>query len=147
MYKPQWLSEEYKAYIISSKWKAKCVERKKIDNGHCRGCFTTEDLQVHHATYQRLFDEDMGDLTTLCRHCHEWVHLGILAKKGKLPSPPTYMSPVEWGDVYASLVEAAKTVAETEEPMSAVPTVSDVQQAGDQLLDMLATVPKRRSDA
>jgi len=43
--------------------------------GHrCALCAETEDLHVHHNTYERVGDEDPHDLCVLCEDCHYKVH-------------------------------------------------------------------------
>lgn len=45
-------------------------------NQHYRAlCNSTSWLNIHHRTYDRVGCEDMGDLITLCRSCHERHHL------------------------------------------------------------------------
>lgn len=63
----------YSEYISSVKWKA---TRKRIlerDNNHCMLCHSEERLEVHHNSYENLFNESDDDLVTLCRECHERV--------------------------------------------------------------------------
>lgn len=38
-------------------------------------CGETEDLHLHHMTYERVGAEDLADLTPLCPTCHHMVHL------------------------------------------------------------------------
>lgn len=67
----------YKKYIGSDAWRKKRAERLAIDNSRCQTCHedgTNYGLQVHHATYDRLFDEDVeNDLITLCTQCHDAI--------------------------------------------------------------------------
>lgn len=67
----------YNAYLKSRKWKAICVKVKTRDGHRCRLCNVPEGrakLEVHHRTYERLGDEDLNDLTTLCETCHRRFH-------------------------------------------------------------------------
>lgn len=66
---------EYSAYLQSEAWKSK--RRIAIDRagGRCQlcnadGCI----LEVHHRTYERFGNEDLGDLTVLCGDCHRAFH-------------------------------------------------------------------------
>lgn len=43
-------------------------------------CGKTDELQLHHLTYERLGDEDLSDLTPLCADCHAMVH--VLERRG-----------------------------------------------------------------
>ena len=67
-----WLKQDYgqyKAYLRSNQWKGKrqlALDRDKC----CQYCSSTEHLQVHHKTYDNLFNEPLDDLVTLCRRCH-----------------------------------------------------------------------------
>lgn len=69
----------YHKYIRSQDFnevKNKVLER---DNYRCVCCNASADeriLQVHHRTYEHLYDElnHLGDLTTLCKVCHCAIH-------------------------------------------------------------------------
>lgn len=64
----------YARYIQKSKkWQRKRRQRLELDNYTCqnRKCGSHENLTVHHLTYERLYNERMEDLQTLCRPCHE----------------------------------------------------------------------------
>ena len=57
----------------SDKWKHKRLLRLKVDRFKCRTCSNTEDLEVHHVSYQNLGNEDLEDLITLCKDCHNAI--------------------------------------------------------------------------
>ena len=40
----------------------------------CAICRSTEFLEVHHRTYERIGEERQEDLITLCRECHQIFH-------------------------------------------------------------------------
>lgn len=73
-------SEEYKGYMRSRDWERKRQQRLEIDGHACVMCGRPEDrcrngLQVHHITYARLGNEDVGkDLVSLCPGCHKKIH-------------------------------------------------------------------------
>lgn len=71
----------YHEYLRSAEWRV--VKRLALDNagGRCELCNSTEALNVHHRTYDRVFREVLSDLTVLCRGCHAKFH-------DKLPSAP-----------------------------------------------------------
>ena len=71
---PAVLYEQYRQYTASNKWKIKRDNRMALDNHECALCFTTSHLQVHHITYDRIFNEKMSDLLTVCKSCHEIIH-------------------------------------------------------------------------
>ena len=68
----------YRRYIASHRWRqnpARLAELK-ASGFRCRVC--NDDgagsaLEVHHRTYANLFNEQVGDLTALCRTCHRVV--------------------------------------------------------------------------
>lgn len=66
----QW--DSYEEYLLSPEWRAKANERKRLDGYQCRICESKERLECHHRTYDRLYDERIEDLTTLC-HIHHWL--------------------------------------------------------------------------
>ena len=61
---------EYEKYIHSSAWRSKADKRLKLDNHICCVC-DKEATDVHHLTYERFRNENMDDLVSLCRRCHE----------------------------------------------------------------------------
>lgn len=65
---------KYKEYIKSEKWKLK--RQKVIDKvGYeCEQCGKEHGLQVHHKTYDNLFNELLEDLQLLCNMCHLSKH-------------------------------------------------------------------------
>lgn len=63
----------YEEYINSSQWKDKRLRRLRKDKFRCRTCWNEDNLQVHHLTYERLGHEEIDDLITLCRECHEAI--------------------------------------------------------------------------
>ncbi|PZV19176.1 MAG: hypothetical protein DCF22_00480 [Leptolyngbya sp.] len=63
----------YEQYISSPEWKQKRQRVIERDGCKCRTCWESEDLEVHHVSYERLFNEDLDDLITLCHQCHEAI--------------------------------------------------------------------------
>lgn len=64
----------YKLYLQTDLWKTTRRARIKLDNYRCAQCGSPINLNVHHITYDRLGCEDMEDLVTLCKKCHEHLH-------------------------------------------------------------------------
>ena len=64
----------YESYIRSCAWQDKRKQRLAIDDFKCQMCGNKENLEVHHVTYDRLGNESMDDLITLCERCHTKVH-------------------------------------------------------------------------
>jgi hypothetical protein len=75
----------YKEYITSPRWLALRLEALERDGYRCRGCDTTEHLQVHHRRYASVLGcETVDDLTTLCAGpggCHHAISQALKRKK------------------------------------------------------------------
>jgi hypothetical protein len=68
---------KYSKYLASESWKQKRLLVLQRDNFCCQDCGI--DLQgklahVHHLTYDRIFNEELSDLQTLCPECHMKEH-------------------------------------------------------------------------
>ena len=61
---------EYDRYIHSPAWREKADRRLEADGGICQVCGSSA-TDVHHLTYDRFGHEDMDDLVSLCRKCHQ----------------------------------------------------------------------------
>lgn len=65
----------YQEYITSKEW---CAFRQRWFNSSlpktCLGCFTANDIQLHHVTYARLGHERLKDCVPLCERCHTKFH-------------------------------------------------------------------------
>lgn len=63
------------AYIKSPKWN---LLRKQIlhrDNYTCQKCNATNiSLEVHHIRYANFGNEQLSDLVSVCRDCHQSIH-------------------------------------------------------------------------
>ncbi|MGL5749650.1 MAG: HNH endonuclease, partial [Paraclostridium sp.] len=76
------MNNKYKEYLKSDKWS----EIRKIilsrDNNKCVKCSSSKNLQVHHSTYDNIFNEEnnLDDLVTLCKTCHNVEH-GFIVRK------------------------------------------------------------------
>ena len=60
----------YDGYIHSGEWRRKADARLEIDRHKCQVC-GGEATDVHHLTYDRFGRENMDDLVSLCRKCHD----------------------------------------------------------------------------
>ena len=69
-----WDKVKYHTYIKSDEWKEKRKKTLERDDYQCQRCGTGMNLVVHHITYDRLGKEDLDDLITLCKKCHEEIH-------------------------------------------------------------------------
>ncbi len=68
----------YHEYIMSRHWREHPARLAELaaSGFRCRLCNhdgSESPLEVHHRTYANLFNEQVGDLTTLCRRCHRVV--------------------------------------------------------------------------
>ncbi|GAB1716951.1 MAG: GTP cyclohydrolase II [Nitrobacter sp.] len=82
----------YHDYIMSRCWRENPARLAELEASgfRCRLCNndgTESPLEVHHRTYKNLGNEQVGDLTTLCRGCHRLVtnHQRRLRYAGVLP--------------------------------------------------------------
>ena len=72
---------EYDRYLETAHWQsfrklALESQLKKLGKSRCESCPTdSNDLHVHHLTYERLGAERIEDVTIVCRECHEKIHL------------------------------------------------------------------------
>ena len=63
---------DYYEYLKSDRWQHLRRSVLRRDNELCIcGAKATE---VHHKTYERIGNEPLSDLVSLCRHCHQNVH-------------------------------------------------------------------------
>lgn len=61
---------EYRAYLRSPKWRLIRWLKLCMAGFKCQQCGATRKLQVHHLTYEHLYNEHLGDLQVLCKSCH-----------------------------------------------------------------------------
>jgi len=71
---PKNFTNSYAEYMQSEEWWERRWEIIERDGGCCIRCKSTDDLQVHHLSYERLGDEEDADLVTLCLDCHNLIH-------------------------------------------------------------------------
>lgn len=79
------------AYLKTVFWDTKRLTRLKLDNYTCQSCGITEvPLHVHHLKdYDKLGDEDLNSLVSLCSDCHTFQH-------EQLGYPQTYQDYMNW---------------------------------------------------
>lgn len=58
--------EKYYRYLNTKTWKDKRMLVLRRDKFACQKCESKENLQIHHLTYDRVFNEKLNDLITLC---------------------------------------------------------------------------------
>lgn len=66
--------EDYRAYLQTGDWGDRRAACLKAAGYRCVVCNRWNGLQAHHRTYERVGFELPGDLTCLCRDCHEAYH-------------------------------------------------------------------------
>lgn len=92
----------YQEHLASSYWKAVRKLAMERDGNRCVLCNSPSDLVVHRRTYKNVGNEaeNLGDLSTLCRPCHEAHHAAKDAKRKanrkprrkKKPASPLYLA-------------------------------------------------------
>jgi len=68
------LAAKKQLYLTTAKWQDLRTKRLAIDNYTCQQCGIRKPLEVHHITYARLFNENIEDLVSVCRECHQLIH-------------------------------------------------------------------------
>jgi 5-methylcytosine-specific restriction endonuclease McrA len=64
----------YKEYLKSERWQNKRLKVLERDKYLCQACLRNKATQAHHLTYERVFDEPLFDLISICTPCHEKLH-------------------------------------------------------------------------
>lgn len=72
--KPSAARQKYLAYLGSEAWSIRRDFALEAAGYACSLCSSTDRLDVHHRTYERLYAERLADLTVLCRKCHGKFH-------------------------------------------------------------------------
>jgi hypothetical protein len=66
-------TKAYEEYLTSDAWKAKRVLVLKRCGGLCEGCGVARATEVHHTTYEHLYNEFLFELLGLCHSCHDRI--------------------------------------------------------------------------
>lgn len=62
-------------YLLSVEWEFRRLMALETAGYRCQVCNSFGPiLDVHHRTYERYGHEEPGDLTVLCRTCHDIFH-------------------------------------------------------------------------
>lgn len=67
-------TKQYRAYLQSPEWREKRNRVMRRAGGRCEGCGERSATEVHHKTYDRVFDEMLFDLVAVCSPCHRKFH-------------------------------------------------------------------------
>ena len=79
------MDAKYKAYLLSDEWKQLKIDLVQQRGFKCEVCHKkTKLLQLHHLTYERIYNENESDLQLLCGICHQKAH-GLIKDKTKKP--------------------------------------------------------------
>jgi hypothetical protein len=65
---------EYAEYLQTPEWRAKADAVLARANYVCEGCGVRRPTQVHHLTYQNIFEEFLFELVAVCPQCHQRIH-------------------------------------------------------------------------
>lgn len=74
--------DTYSAYLSSTEWRAIKARYRASDLPQDCMCGETENLALHHLTYERVGEERLTDLTPLCKRCHTMLH--VLERRGEV---------------------------------------------------------------
>ena len=66
--------DQYDEYLATDEWHQKRERVLRRDKYLCQGCLERQAAHVHHLTYERLFNELLCDLVSLCVPCHRLCH-------------------------------------------------------------------------
>ena len=64
----------YSDYLLSPEWAKRREKVLRRANGICEGCGEARATQVHHKTYDHIYNEPLFDLVAICKACHESIH-------------------------------------------------------------------------
>ena len=120
----------YDEYIKSNLWRKRRYSALERVGFRCELCGEVDSLEVHHKTYERLGNEDPGDLVVLCKihhwKAHHWVDrrdvvarvtnkskecsyvVGINRKKNKLRGLYFAMGTINWTEREEIRIEIEK---------------------------------------
>jgi len=103
---------EYTVYISSKAWQERRLRFIATTNGRC-ACGATDDLHVHHATYDNLGVEMDEDLRLVCQRCHSEIHAVHRRLGGSLQSVTDRVLRVIEASTQDQILEWAKNEART----------------------------------
>tara|TARA_R110002049_G_C9025379_1_gene551637 strand:- start:404 stop:994 length:591 start_codon:yes stop_codon:yes gene_type:complete len=70
---------KYHRYLQTKEWKTIRNKVLKRDNSICKICNENKADDVHHKTYENVFNEKLEDLVSVCRKCHSEIHFPSLS--------------------------------------------------------------------
>jgi hypothetical protein len=69
----EWI-DRYQSHLASDYWHALRQKALRRDNWLCQGCLEAAAEHIHHMTYERLGQELLCDVVSLCTDCHQICH-------------------------------------------------------------------------
>jgi 5-methylcytosine-specific restriction endonuclease McrA len=66
--------QRYNQYLTTDAWRGRREKVFKRCDGVCEGCGDAKADEVHHRTYDHVFDEFLFELVALCKSCHDRIH-------------------------------------------------------------------------
>ena len=64
----------YEVYMASQMWRERRQSFLTVVGRKCVGCGSTDEIEVHHRSYERFTHELDEDLRSVCSTCHLWIH-------------------------------------------------------------------------
>jgi 5-methylcytosine-specific restriction endonuclease McrA len=64
---------QYTRYLQTPGWAAKRAAVLERDRGRCQACWASGATQIHHLTYEHVFNELLFELVAVCKHCHDRI--------------------------------------------------------------------------
>lgn len=84
------MTKDYLIYLKSPAWKIK-KQQVFLERGRtCEICMSNRNIQIHHKTYDNLYNEDLEDLKILCDKCHKKEHK--IGEKKQQPKKDEYIT-------------------------------------------------------
>jgi hypothetical protein len=84
------ISKEMKAYYLTDHWKEFMRKIREFWGHRCAMCNSSERLDGHHRTYERLWHEEMTDVIPLCRKCHKVADVRRQREAGRNMEPDLF---------------------------------------------------------
>lgn len=105
-------NQEFEAYLSCGWWRKRRNYALKLAGWRCQDCGSKQRLQVHHCTYERLYQERDSDLRVVCETCHGKNYLGSRRRATPGAIQPLIFDVVKKADrreTFTDLKELAKS--------------------------------------
>jgi len=73
--------DRYNEYLASPAWREKRAAVLRRDKHTCQACLKVHATEVHHKTYEHVFDEPLFDLVAICKSCHDRITAASRARR------------------------------------------------------------------